>query len=121
MDTLISSVWVVPCLCHSPQCGELMSVEVTLRRTRIQGFTVIGRLGIQPGFLCRYSPGSFSPTTEKSTCTTAFLAVAQVQKSTVWCVCVRTCMCACVRVCVRACVWMCGYVCVNLPYHLSGK
>ena len=48
--------------------------------TPLQGFTDIGGLGIQSGFLHRYSPGSFSsPTTERAT---------WCKYSTVQCVCV---------------------------------
>ena len=56
----------------------------------IQGSTDIDRLGIQSGFLRRYSPGSFSsPTPERAKVTV--MAVVQVQYSTV-CALVRVTM-----------------------------
>ena len=62
VGTLMPSLFAVPYLCS----GELMSGEVTLFDSIVQqdpGFTDIGELGIQSGFLRRYSPGSSSSPT----------------------------------------------------------
>ena len=72
----------------------------------IQGFTDIDGLGIQSGFLRRYSSGSLSSPAPRgpSGFYSGGASTVQYRKYTV-CVraCVRACVCACVRACVRAC------------------
>ena len=62
MDTMILSRYVVAYLSHSLKCRR----NSTLLRHGDSGFTDRGKLGIQSGFLRRYSPDSFpSPSPER--------------------------------------------------------